>query len=168
MTRRTSRQSEQRGSALIIGLVFLLILTIVGLSSMRGTTLQERMAGNVRDRNLAFQAAEAALRDGEEFLQQASLPLFEDANGLLRMRAGAGRASYWDDYFASENTRIADPVPGVPLAAEYVIEELPPIPGSDDSIAFGPLPDVGVYRVTSRATGGTPDAVVILQSTYRR
>lgn len=165
---RHAHPAHQKGSALIIGLVFLLILTIVSLSSMRGTTLQERMAGNLRDRNLAFQAAESALRDGETFLQQASLPVFEDANGLLYMRPRAGRVDYWNDYFNGENYRIADPVPGVPNPPVYVIEEMPAIPGTGDSVAFGPLPDVGVYRITARATGGTPDAVVILQTTYRR
>jgi type IV pilus assembly protein PilX len=58
--------NNQRGAILIIAMVMLLLLTIIGLSSMRGTSLQESMAGNMRDSSLAFQAAEAALRKGEE------------------------------------------------------------------------------------------------------
>ncbi len=58
-------RNNQRGAILIIALIMLLLLTIIGLSSMRGTSLQESMAGNLRDSNLAFQAAEAALRQGE-------------------------------------------------------------------------------------------------------
>lgn len=58
--------SQQRGAVLIVALIMLLLLTIIGLSSMRGTSLQENMAGNMRDSNLALQASEAALRKGEE------------------------------------------------------------------------------------------------------
>lgn len=58
----------QRGSVLIISLLFLLILTILGLSSARSSVLQERMAFNTREQTLAFQAAEAALRDAELWL----------------------------------------------------------------------------------------------------
>lgn len=55
----------QQGSVLIIALIMLLLLTMIGLASMRDTSLQEAMAGNTRDSNLALQAAEAALRKGE-------------------------------------------------------------------------------------------------------
>lgn len=55
----------QAGSALVVALIMLLLLTMLGVQGMRTNVMQERMAGNVRDRNLAFQAAEAALRVGE-------------------------------------------------------------------------------------------------------
>lgn len=58
-------RNNQRGATLIIAMVMLLLLTIIGLSSMRGTSLQESMAGNMRDSSLAQHAAEAALRQGE-------------------------------------------------------------------------------------------------------
>ena len=50
----------------------------------------------------------------------------------------------------------------------YVIEELPRVPEGGGSERFGPLPDVGFYRITAQASGGTTDAVTILQTTYRR
>jgi type IV pilus assembly protein PilX len=56
---------NQSGAALIVGLIFLVILTVLGVAAMQNSTLEERMAGNARDRNVAFQAAEAALRDAE-------------------------------------------------------------------------------------------------------
>jgi type IV pilus assembly protein PilX len=55
----------QSGVVLIISLVMLLLLSIIGISGMAVTILEEAMAANHRDRNLAFQAAEAALRAGE-------------------------------------------------------------------------------------------------------
>jgi len=58
-------QPDQRGVSLAISLIFLVILTMLGLTALRVATMEERMSGNSRDRNLAFQAAEAALRDAE-------------------------------------------------------------------------------------------------------
>jgi len=55
--------------ALLVSLVFLLLLTLIGLSSMQNATLQEKMAGSVSLRNQSFQGAEAALRVGESAVQ---------------------------------------------------------------------------------------------------
>jgi Tfp pilus assembly protein PilX len=60
---------SQSGVTLIISLVLLLLLTLIAVSSMKTTGLQEKMAGNDRDRNLAFQAAEAALGAGVRKLE---------------------------------------------------------------------------------------------------
>ena len=57
--------NQQGGNTLIISLVLLLTLTIVGVSSTTGVSLNQRMASNFRDSDLAFQAAEAALTEGE-------------------------------------------------------------------------------------------------------
>ncbi|MBV7526634.1 hypothetical protein D3C76_581400 [compost metagenome] len=65
----------QRGMALLVSLVFLLLLTLIGLSSMQSATLQEKMAGSVALRNQSFQRAEAALRVGESTVQRDSYAL---------------------------------------------------------------------------------------------
>jgi type IV pilus assembly protein PilX len=56
---------RQEGAILVIALLFLVLLTIIGISSISGVTLEERMAGNLREQQIAFQAAESALRDAE-------------------------------------------------------------------------------------------------------
>ena len=68
---------HQRGVALIITLLILLVMTIVSVSSVQTTTIEERMAGNLRDRNLAFQAAETALRNAESFIEGLDPETFE-------------------------------------------------------------------------------------------
>jgi type IV pilus assembly protein PilX len=62
-------RKAQRGMALLVSLVFLLLLTLIGLSSMQSANLQEKMAGSVSLRNQSFQTAEAALRVGESAVQ---------------------------------------------------------------------------------------------------
>ena len=66
---------SQRGMALLVSLVFLLLLTLIGISSMQNATLQEKMAGSVSLRNQSFQAAEAVLRVGESAVQLDSYTL---------------------------------------------------------------------------------------------
>jgi type IV pilus assembly protein PilX len=56
---------KQRGVALIVALILLVVATLIGLAASRGTMLQERMSGNTYDRSLAFQRSEAALRAAE-------------------------------------------------------------------------------------------------------
>ncbi|MGY6555632.1 MAG: pilus assembly PilX family protein [Wenzhouxiangella sp.] len=63
---------RQQGAALFIALMFLLILTVLGLSSSNVAIMQERMAANAADYNLAFQRAEAVLREVEFQLSRPS------------------------------------------------------------------------------------------------
>ncbi len=55
----TSLPNRQSGVVLLVSLMLLLMLTILALTATNRSTLQERMAANSQDSNLAFQAAEA-------------------------------------------------------------------------------------------------------------
>lgn len=63
---------QQAGSALPISLMILLMLTILGISNMETTIREEKMASNTIDRQKAFQAAEAALRDAERKIENTT------------------------------------------------------------------------------------------------
>ena len=56
MHNNTFSRNQQRGAVLIISLIMLLVLTLLGVTSMRTTILEEKMAGNLRDKNTSFQA----------------------------------------------------------------------------------------------------------------
>ncbi len=169
--------SRQGGVVLAVALIMLVIITLLGVSAMQVTSLEERMAGNARDRNLAFQAGEAALRDGERLLQQLVLPGFDGSNGLypaptpgdppvwLKNNGDLQDAAFWD----ANGRAYGGTVSGVAAQPSYIIEEIARYPAVGESIEAGlPVPDLAYYRVTARAFGGTNTAVVILQSTYRR
>ncbi len=53
--------NQQSGTALIVSLVILLVLTIIGVSSISNTNLEERMAQNFQTSAITFQAAESAI-----------------------------------------------------------------------------------------------------------
>lgn len=57
-----NKRSQQHGSALIVSLVFLLLLTLVSVAGIGSSTSQERMAANVKLKSDSLQAAESALR----------------------------------------------------------------------------------------------------------
>ncbi|HCV77663.1 pilus assembly PilX family protein [Pseudomonas oryzihabitans] len=63
---------RQRGATLLIALVMLLLLSLLAASSMRQTLLQARSGGAALENTQAFNAAEAALREGERRLVAVS------------------------------------------------------------------------------------------------
>lgn len=52
---------QQRGAALIVSLIVLLVLTLIGVAGMNTSVMQERMAVNSQNSNRAFQAAESTV-----------------------------------------------------------------------------------------------------------
>ncbi len=52
---------QQSGAALIVSLILLLVLTVLGLSAMQRSVMQERMATNLHVSNATFSAAESAI-----------------------------------------------------------------------------------------------------------
>lgn len=63
---------QQKGVALIMALVMLVIVTLIGLAGIRETVLQERMAGNLYDRAIAMQSAEFAMAAAEKYLYETA------------------------------------------------------------------------------------------------
>lgn len=55
----------QRGAVLFVALVFLVLLTLLGLTAAGTSVLQERMVGGMRNSQMAMMGAESALRGGE-------------------------------------------------------------------------------------------------------
>ena len=83
-TRDWSIPRKQTGVALFISLILLLILTIIGVSSVQTTSLEVRMSRNSYDSLLAFQAAEAALRDAQQTIEGWNANLVDEAVSRFR------------------------------------------------------------------------------------
>ncbi|QSA99167.1 pilus assembly protein PilX [Methylococcus sp. EFPC2] len=170
----------QKGAVLVVSLIMLLLMTLLGVTALQTITLEEKMAGNMRDRSLAFQAAESALRAGEIFLSQATLPVFNCANGLYKANAsGTNCATATPDLWASVDwtssnvTTYSGTLSGVANNPAYIVEEFSAASASASggSLEAGTVYTSGVpntYRITARGTGGTASSVVILQSTFKR
>lgn len=187
---RINVASTQRGAVLITGLIFLVVLTLLGTTALQGTVLEERMAGNLRDETLAFQAAEAALRSGEHFLEQVTLPEFNGSDGLYHYACSEGLNP--DAEEEEEESLTCPPTPdpvtemnwnaddskqtdvameGVASQPRYFIEQLGNISLQGDSGSAqqsGTALDATMFRIVARGVGGTETATALLQSTYRR
>lgn len=100
---------RQSGAALAVVLVLLLVMTLLGTAVLRNTLLDERMSGNLYDRNLAFQAAEAGLREAEGIVQDmhdatgdaaSAFPAAGCSKGLCARPTGLDTDRWRDDDFA--------------------------------------------------------------------
>jgi Tfp pilus assembly protein PilX len=79
--KRLWRARKYDGAVLITGLILLVAMTIIGVTAMQTTVLEERMAGNLRDYSVAFQAAEAGLQAGISYLDPGFDPGFDRVLG---------------------------------------------------------------------------------------
>jgi type IV pilus assembly protein PilX len=161
---------RQTGMALITGLIFMVVLTLIAIAAMRTTTLEERMSGNARDRDLAFQSAEVALRAGEQVLEGAALPPFSSGTAYTPRIAQGTLSDYWISTHPWSTQSVAAWQPtGTSAAPRYVIEEMGSAAGGGGGgLGIGPLNDEGVYRVTARGLGSSANTMVILQSVYEQ
>ncbi|MGQ9724286.1 MAG: pilus assembly PilX family protein [Tepidimonas sp.] len=66
-------QDRHRGIALIVALILLLAITMAGVTTIRTALVEQKLASATYDRNIAFQAAEAALRVAEDRARQHAL-----------------------------------------------------------------------------------------------
>ncbi len=165
---------HQSGAVLIVSLIMLLLLTLLGVTSIQTTSLEEKMAGNMRDKDLAFQAAESALATAESTLNPvapAVLPTFTNegtggfysATPTTPITDASLEASFWADQTRLKATYTAT---GLGVAnPTYIIQVMgvTDCPGA----ALGSLGCTN-YRIIARATGGSTNAVVILESIYSR
>ena len=71
---------SQSGISLVVVLVLLLMMSALGIAVLRSSGMQERMSANLRDRSLAFQAAEATMRFAQDQVLGA-VPLDPDEPG---------------------------------------------------------------------------------------
>ena len=178
----TVNYKQQSGITLIIGLVMLLLLTIIMLAAMRVTSLEERMAGNLRNQNIAFQAAESALREAEATIfisthapQALDNPyrvfniddwLFQDptdpvcVSGLCKTSSLIPPDEIDSMVFKKAETGIDD----ISQEPEYIIEYM-----GEKCDFTNPERRFVIFRITARGWGneGGANSLVQLQSTYQ-
>jgi type IV pilus assembly protein PilX len=69
ITVTSKTRTGQQGAILIVSMLLLLVMTLLGITAVSTSTLEEKMASNNRQRQLAFQSASSALRDAETWLR---------------------------------------------------------------------------------------------------
>jgi type IV pilus assembly protein PilX len=172
-------QARQRGVALITSLIFLVILTIMGVTAARMSSMEERMAGNMRDRDIALRAAEMGLRDAERDIMNAVPAYARNISGCSGFVANCdastgtdvddgrcynGPGGYgtpvWQTVSMTAAPSVqygrfthATAIAGVSAQPRYLIECVPKADGT-------------YYRIIVRAQGAKPGTAVMLEEMF--
>jgi type IV pilus assembly protein PilX len=164
------RYKVQTGVVLVISLIILLLLTLIGLTAMQTTVLEEKMAGNLRDKNIAFQAAESALIVAKDSLKPPKvLPNFTNActGGFCSENPSI---SLVDADIKEDGFWINKKAPNLWVATSTVTNLGnnidPPLYFVQRLGVVCPLPcsTPQYFKITVRAAGGRTNTVVILQA----
>ena len=178
---------RQTGAALITGLILLIVMTLIGVTAMQTTALEERMAGNMRDQNLAFQAAEAGLRDAEALLDPTNLIDRPLTCSSAPCSCTIGSCSVWERnfYMTTDFSKQIDSwwttngqelgtagnqdITEIAEDPRYIIQELEFKPDELGAPSYNNLnPGRQYFLITARGKGGTQTATAVLETTYTR
>jgi type IV pilus assembly protein PilX len=186
MSLRPSTPRPQRGVVLVIGLIILVVMTILGITAMQTTLVEEKMAGNLRDKDVAFRAAEAGLQEGLTYLNRQAEPPEVNAAGTQNVWPGctlndgdtcvgkgsvgvletAGQAVDYDDATSWGAGVASDPLAGVAAQPRIAIEHqyVPPLDVEAAALGRG----VHFYTVSALGYGASPTTKVLLQATIAK
>lgn len=120
-------KNTQKGAVLLVSLVILLVLSLLAISGMQGSVMQERMASAQRDGMLALEIAERAMVEAEAALDGLSdLDDFGSTTGFYESTPGSSApppspfsATTW-----SKSGETGDPVNAIEASAVDGIEAL--------------------------------------------
>jgi len=160
---------SQRGVSLVVALIMLLVLTLIGVSSMNTAIVELKMAGSMQQQGIALNRADELLRVGED-----------DVVTIINTPAAFDFGAAGDGYYlTADNVNVnnidwsgqgLNSIEGATANDIYITEYLgaKAIPGesvkvgTDGRIIGGA---VHTFRITSRSTTGK-SALRLVQSIY--
>ncbi len=183
---RTSQRYRQRpaqhGFVLIASLLILIIVTLLGISMFRSYGLQEKIAGNLREKERAFQAAQSTMKFAEQWLTQknhatAGTPCVGSSTPTAVPQVCSNPLLYpntipWANSGQQLGVAYNIPQPGSTSGTIKVS-----VTGGADSYYALPRfyiqnigPSIGkqgtLFRITTVGWGGNKTAIAVIQSTY--
>ena len=180
VSRAPDVRQRQQGISLLVVLILLLVMSVLGIAVLRSSAMQERMSANMRDRSIAMQAAEAALRYAQRRLAVApdvskptetwdDLTMIPTAAQCTSMGiCPAGSSGTWQAVPGSEYDSAT-----LPTAPEYWIEYLGIAAGrmgagEDTRSEEGPDSQSPMFRVTARSRAAGRAEVVLQTNVMSR
>jgi len=159
----------------------LVAITMMSIVGMKSAILQEKLSAGSMDQNIAFQAAESALRDAEEYIQKTL-----DASAGFNVNCNKGlcypsttSTSVWEGVsdWKTSNLPIVygkktgtSAIANVALQPRYLIEILPDLPasaGNSSKIGVGSSAISNTaFRITAVGWGQRSVTPIMLQSIY--
>jgi type IV pilus assembly protein PilX len=166
--RQRHHRRRQQGAALIIGMLLLLLMTLLSLATTTETRTESRITSNHVDRIIAFQAAEAALREAEAMLVRPNpSEQLEGTIGFYDENTNPpSNYSAWD---ATNSFEYTGNIPGLAAPPRYVIDQLRSSSITQGYIVIGEVyhsRERNLYRITVTCTGRSGQTRVVIQSTF--
>lgn len=164
----------QQGSALFVSLVFLLVLTFLGMASMNDTIMQTKMSAAMQDSNVGFQTAEVAAREAEAFVENlTSTASFGTVSHLFTsdsVPSDLFSSATWTD---ANSFEAGSTLTGV-NAPRYFIELLGEIEDGDSATSLvvdtytheSGTGTIFGFRIVARSTGATGTTRRLVESYY--
>jgi len=186
-------RSRQRGRVLISSLLLLLVVTIIALSMFRSFGIQERIAGNMREKQRALSAAVTAEEFGESWLMNnATSASVQCVAGVLNGNVGQGQICNTATALKSvvpngDVTTVPWTIGGAPVGVTYLPTSMPVSTTTSYTAAnvanptyYGTptyyISDMGssadpsipgeVYQIDAYGYGGGATTVAEVESTY--
>lgn len=175
--KRAMSKPQERGMVLVTSLLLLVVVTILALSMFRSYGLQERIAGNVREKQRALQAAVSAQQYAEWWLSNG----MNSSNAPVACANPALDANLNQGQICNLATKLLTPTD--PSTWTGGVDYKPPAmtiqTGGGSAAFYNKKPrfyitDMGtaasgaaeIYKMTAVGYGGTPNAVAVVESTY--
>ena len=175
-----ARRHAERGFIMIASLLLLVVVTILALGMFRSFGVQEKISGNLREKNRARLAADSALQYAEWWLSSGSNSATA-TTCTTQLNANTNQGQVCTNALSAVVANVAM-VPwaanGAPVGVTYTppsmtINTSPGVntyyaaPAFYISLVGGSADGQGtIYRITSMGYGGTSDSVAVIESTY--
>jgi type IV pilus assembly protein PilX len=175
----------QRGVVLVTSLLLLLVVTIMALSMFRGFGIQEKVAGNMREKQRALQAAVSAQTFAEQWLiaNSGTSPAVTCAPPAQNANSGQGQIcsnALWNVMPAvttlpwqigGNNVGVIYTPPGMNVATASAAvgntySSAPMFYISDGGPSSDPNVPGEVYQIDAVGYGGNSNTAAVVESTY--
>jgi type IV pilus assembly protein PilX len=167
--RRGRILTTQRGMVLISAMLLLLVVTILAVGMFRGFGIDEKIAGNTREKQLALNAAESSEQFAEWWISTgangAGLAITPSCTvvapvGTVGQVCQNALPNVTTLPWTAGVTYTLPPLPGVTtffnLAAQpqFYIQQVAPLNGSN------------VYQIDAVGYGGSPNTAAVVEATF--
>lgn len=186
--------ARQRGVALYVALIVLVVMTVIGIALLGNTGLQTKMAYSASESQFAFASAETALAAGEDWLEaqirRPSPSCVSNCSASTGIWPRAGQATppvtatqYNDTAWWTNNGRpygnsFVEGVTSAPIAGQtiagtnsvprYIIEDLGADPSGSLVVGQGVSYQIYYFQITARGFGAQSNAQTLVQSVYAK
>lgn len=161
-TLSTSFNNTERGTALVVSLVILVLLTILGISALNMSGLRTLITRNDQQKLRSFEAAESVLKVGQKYVETLTRPpisngVLGDGSSKTGVYVYSGTGAYKDVTTLSWNS--GDSISET--NGRYIIEYL----GERPAVGGDPSIKVLYYRIVAQSSSGGLGTNTLLEGT---